>query len=70
MIPSMIELEPPIPSAEELQSYADRERERIPYELLWLWNELMWREAWARAKEQPPPLLRAALPRLCRSSVR
>jgi hypothetical protein len=48
-----IELEPDFPSAEELQRYADRERERIPhYELLWLRNELMWRGAWAQAKEE------------------
>jgi hypothetical protein len=48
-----LELEPPIPTAEELQAYADRERERIPnYELLWLLNQVMWREAWAQAKEE------------------
>ena len=48
-----LELEPPITTAEELQAYADRMRERIPnYELLWLLYHVMWRVAWAEAKEE------------------
>jgi hypothetical protein len=49
------ELEPPIPTAEELEASVKRARESVA---LWLWgdvyfeNELMWREIIAQAKEE------------------
>ena len=48
-----------MPSAEQLEADAKRRREAIPYyEILWVLNELMWREAWARAKEEVKPWTR------------
>jgi hypothetical protein len=47
------ELEPPMPWAEDAEADARRRRAEIPYyEILWLLNEAMWREAWAWAKEE------------------
>ncbi|MFZ2080525.1 MAG: hypothetical protein WAV38_28530 [Xanthobacteraceae bacterium] len=56
-----IELEPPIPTAEELQSYADRERESVAifrlfgpayYEDVYRLNEWLWEMIFAQAKEE------------------
>ena len=47
------DLEPPMKTAEELQAYADREREKIPnYELLWLLNELKRGKTLAQVREE------------------
>jgi hypothetical protein len=44
-------IEPPMPSAEELQAYADYQRSLIPnYELLSILNEVMWAVAFAQAR--------------------
>jgi hypothetical protein len=41
------------PTAEELEADAKRRRETIPYyEILWVLNEWMWKEAWAEAKAE------------------
>ena len=51
----MIELEPPIPRAEELEACAKAHREGVA---LWMWNDdyfeniLLWMEIWAEAKEE------------------
>jgi hypothetical protein len=51
----MIELEPPIPRAEEQEEYAKRERESVA---LWHWNDdwyensLIRGQAWAEAKQE------------------
>ena len=62
-----IPLEPPMPTAEELEACADRRRKRIPnYELLWQLNELMWAVAFALARVElwrTRPELRQFLPR-------
>jgi hypothetical protein len=45
------ELEPPIPSAEQLEADAKLRRDLIPYyEIIYLLNEQMWRDAFAWAK--------------------
>jgi hypothetical protein len=51
----MIDLEPPIPTAEELEACAKAQREGVA---LWIWNDdyfeniLLWMEIWAVAKEE------------------
>jgi hypothetical protein len=49
-----IELEPPIPTAEELQSYADRERLRLfgAYQDVYRLSEWLWAMIFAQAKEE------------------
>ena len=48
-----IPIEEPMPSAEELQEHADRERAKIPnYELLWVLNELKWGRTLAEVREE------------------
>ena len=47
----MIELQPPGPTAEELQAYAVYQRAKMPnYELLRVLNEVMWAVAFAQAR--------------------
>jgi hypothetical protein len=62
------------PTAEELQAYADRERESIPnYELLWVLNEWVWRSSLTRSFDQPLHFISSAstafLARRCASII-
>jgi hypothetical protein len=55
----MIDLEPPIPRAEELEACAKAQREGVA---LWIWNDdyfenvLLWMEIWANEKNGRRPL--------------
>jgi hypothetical protein len=51
----MSKLEPPIPTAEELEACVKQARESVA---LWVWNDdyfeniLLWMEIWAEAKKE------------------